>query len=1025
MRLYVRDLRSQISFLVDSGSVISAIPQSYICDTITPINLKLNAANNSEIKTFGRTWLNLDLGLNRPFKFQFIVAEVNIPILGADFLTTYGLLLDLKRKVLVDPLTNFSSSGLLGQSDIFGISTVEPGKDFRGLLAEYIDISRPPVFLRTPDNCGVQHCIITTGQPVAERLRRLSGNKLMAAKNEINSLLDQGILRPSSSPWASPIHMVEKSNGTWRMCGDYRKVNSQTIPDRYPPPVISDLFERLCNKVVFSKLDLVKAFHQIPMNRDDIKKTAIITPCGLFEYTVMPFGLRNAAQTCQRFLDSIFRDCEFVFAYIDDIFIMSGSLDEHERHLRIVFDKLKQNNLVISLEKCCLAKERIEFLGFSISKEGYTPLPEKVQAITSYPKPETIEQLRRFIGIINYYHKSIPGLARLQAPLTDFLRGSTKKKDKSQVPWDEKSELAFSQCKESLAAATNLAFIAPDAPLILKTDASSTAIGAALEQCVNNIWEPIGFFSRKLSEIETRYSTYDRELLAIFASIKHFKNVLEGRPFVIHCDHKPLKYAFSQKLDKASPRQVRQLEFISQFSTEIVHIDGSSNVVADALSRVCAIEVPNFITPDLLLKEQLDDIQLESLLDKNNILDLDMAKVNDTEIFVNSSRGYNRPYVPVSLRRKIFDIYHGLSHPGGRTTLKLISDKYVWPNMRRDILKFAKECIPCQRAKISRHNKLIPRHIRVPDARFEHIHIDIIYLPEVNGFKYCLTVIDRFSRFPMAFPMKDMLASTIADLLFKGWFCLFGVPRFISTDRGSQFESKIFDYLATIMGVQRIRTTAYHPAANGFVERWHRSLKAALMSNNLINWIDALPAAMLGLRTSFKQDLQASPAEMLFGATLRVPGDFFFDSDPNSDPNVLFIHNHRKAMLAMRPIPTSHHTKPNLFVHKDLYNSSHVFLRLDDVAPPLRPPYSGPHEVIEVLDDRRFVININGTTDTVSVERLKPAFLAQIDDDPVVSQVSPIDSTDLGIKTLYKEKKTVSFCFNDSILPSSSSIQYC
>lgn len=422
-----------------------------------------------------------------------------------------------------------------------------------------------------------------------------------------------------------------------------------------------------------------------------------------------------------------------------------------------------------------------------------------------------------------------------------------------------------------------MSFVAPDSPLDLKTDASSTAIGAALDQCVDNSWQPIGFVSRKLSEIETRYSTYDRELLAIFASIKFFKNILEGRPFVIHCDHKPLKYAFSQKLDKASPRQIRQLEFISQFSTEI---DGPTNVVADALSRVCAIEIPNYITPDLLLKQQLDNLQLESLLGGSNILQLDMVNVNNVEIFVNNSRGYKRPYVPVSLRRKIFDIYHGLSHPGGRSTLKLISDKYVRPNMRRDILKFAKECVPCQRAKMSRHNELIPRNIKVPDSRFEHIHIDIIHMPEVNGFRYCLTVIDRFSRFPIAVPMKNVLAATVADIFFREWFCLFGTPRFISSDRGSQFESDIFDYLATIMGVQRIRTTAYHPASNGFVERWHRTLKAALMCNNSIPWVDALPAALLGLRIAFKHDLQASPAEMLFGTTLRVPGDFFFRIRP-------------------------------------------------------------------------------------------------------------------------------------------------
>lgn len=1010
VRLYIRDFNSNFSFLVDSGSVISAIPRFLICDAITPIELKLNAANNSEIKTYGMTWLNIDLGLRRAFKFQFIVADVNIPILGADFLTTYGLLIDLKQGVLTDPLTNLSSSGELRKTNLFSISTVERAKDFRGLLAEFVDISRPSSFPKAPADCKVQHSIITTGQPVSERLRRLSGEKLVAAKNEINSLLDQGVLQPSSSPWASPIHMVKKPNGTWRMCGDYRKINSQTIPDRYPPPMISDLFERLSGKTVFSKLDLVKAFHQIPMNVDDVQKTAIITPVGLFEYLVMPFGLRNAAQTCQRFLDTIFRGDDFVFSYIDDIFIMSESTDQHEAHLRVVFNKLRENNLVVNLDKCSLAKERIEFLGFHIDQNGYSPLPQKVEAINNFPKPQTIEELRRFIGMVNYYHSCIPGLANIQVPLTNFLRGSTKKKDKSKVPWDDTANSAFVQCKNSLSNVTRLAFPAPDAPLVLKTDASSSAIGAVLEQCVENSWQPIGFFSRKLSQIETRYSTYDRELLAIFSGVKHFKNFLEGRPFIIHCDHKPLKYAFSQKLDKASPRQIRQLEYISQFSTEIVYIEGPSNIVADALSRVCSINIPQCINLESLLEEQLKDPELEKLLNEGNILQLDMVDIDGVELFTNSSRGYNRPYVPLTLRQQVFDLYHSLAHPGGRTTLKLISDKYVWPNIRRDVLKRSKECIPCQRAKISRHNKLVPKFIKMPDSRFEHIHIDIIHMPEVDGFKYCLTIIDRFSRFPMAIPMKDVLAATVADLLFKNWICLFGAPCFISTDRGSQFESKLFDYLATIMGIKRIRTTAYHPASNGFVERWHRTLKSALMCHAFISWVEALPAALLGLRTAYKYDLQASPAEMLFGTTLRVPGDFFSNTDPNLDPNVPFIQKHRKAMLAMRPVPTSHHIAHNLFLHKDIYDSSHVFLRLDDVAPPLRPPYSGPHEVVERLDDRRFVINLDGKIDTVSVERLKPAFITQEDSNSLTSRKS-VESIGLNLQLnkLFEEKGHVVF----------------
>lgn len=200
----------------------------------------------------------------------------------------------------------------------------------------------------------------------------------------------------------------------------------------------------------------------------------------------MPFGLRNAAQTCQRFVDTIFRNCDFVFAYIDDIFVMSDSLDQHEHHLSIVLDKLKNHRLILNIEKCKLAKSKIEFLGYTIDKTGHSPLPERVEAIASYPKPHTVDELRRFIGMINYYHDCIPNLAEIQAPLTNFLRGSTKKKDKTELPWDETADLAFEKCKERLSNVTSLAFVSPDAPIVLKTDASSSAIGAALDQCEDN-----------------------------------------------------------------------------------------------------------------------------------------------------------------------------------------------------------------------------------------------------------------------------------------------------------------------------------------------------------------------------------------------------------------------------------------------------------------------------------------------------------------------------------------------------------
>ena len=354
------------------------------------------------------------------------------------------------------------------------------------------------------------------------------------------------------------------------------------------------------------------------MAEEDIQKTAIVTPFGLFEFLVMPFGLRNATQTFQRYIDSLFRDLDFIFCYVDDIIIMSDSHEEHLRHLRIVLDRLRQHGLRINPSKCALGQAEVTFLGYLISAEGYRPPPERVQCILDYPKPDTVKDMRRFLAMINFYRRCIPRAAEIQAPLYVYQQDS-KKNDKRKIQWTPEAEEAFANCKASLAANTMLSHLSPTAPLILSTDASDTSLGAALNQILENTPEPISFFSRKLSPAERNYSTYDRELLAIFSAIKHFEHLLESRSFIIKTDHKPLTYAFSQRPEKASPRQLRQLSYISEFTTELMYVKGEDNVVADALSRINAIDMPSTLSAETIQTEQQQDDELQDLIQKSSL----------------------------------------------------------------------------------------------------------------------------------------------------------------------------------------------------------------------------------------------------------------------------------------------------------------------------------------------------------------------------------------------------------------------
>ena len=704
-------------------------------------------------------------------------------------------------------------------------------------------------------------------------------------------------------------------------------------------------------------------------------------------------------------------------------------------------------------------KTSVEFLGHHVDRHGIRPLQEKVKAIRATSRPTTVKELRRFLGMVNYYRRFVPKAAHHLFHLFEALKDDPKR-----LQWSDLRESSFEAIKDALADATMLHHPDPRLPLAVTSDASQVAIGAVIEQRGPKGWEPLAFFSKKLTPSQQKWCPYDRELHAAHKAIRHFRHMVEGRTFTLYTDHQSLIPSLRKKTDAPTARQTNQLSEIAEYTTDIRYLEGKSNYVADALSRPNGEESPSSqdsaqrvpplgprpitgssepgnvestappLGPDAntgssepgatvlppaiscidkpIPEEKLSDLRhVINAIDGFDInleamahlqpLDPDFQRIaaeaktglsfrkvqlRSAPLFVDISNGPARPFVPQSMRRQVFDVLHGLGHPGIDRTRQTIAAKFVWPSLRADVTRWARNCVKCQNSKIQRNTIPPIGDFKVPAKRFAHLHVDIVTMPPSNDFDHLLTIVDRFTRWPTAITIKGTTTETILDAFSHGWIATYGIPQAVTTDRGPQFMSQAWTQLLDTWGITHQPTTAYHPEANGMVERLHRRLKESLIAlcqSERQNWYWKLPMTLLALRTTVKPDLGASPAELVFGEGVPIPGRILGGANMNESETLRqqqrTLANLRLEVERLQPVETSAHRKPRTHIPGELSTCTHVFIRRGGVQPSFTTPYEGPFRVIS-RSPQHFTVYLPGRgKETIALSRLKPAHLSPDD----------------------------------------------
>lgn len=713
--------------------------------------------------------------------------------------------------------------------------------------------------------------ILSDESPVYQRPRRLPPIEKAEVENQVQQWIKDGIVKPSSSDYASPIVLVNKKDGSKRVCVDFRQLNKKVYRDRYPLPNIEEQIDMLQSGKFFTTLDLTNGFFHVSVDKQCTKYLAFVTPNGQYEFLKVPFGFCNSPAVFQRFINMIFRDLiakGYVLIYMDDIIIIAKTIKEAIERLLMVLKIAAEFNLNIKWKKCQFLQAKIEFLGYEVEDGHVRSSPLKTRDVHKFPEPKTTQQIHSFLGLAGYFRKFIKDFALIAKPLSDLLRKDQK------FQFSELQRASFTQLKTLICERPVLSIFRYGAETELHTDASKWALGAILMQrdFDDGKMHPIRYLSIKTTETEEIWQSYELEVLAIIKAVRKFRVYLLGHPFTVVTDCK----AFQTTMQSTtSPKVARWAIDLQEFDCKFVHRPGSQMQHVDALSRIHLIRQESVQKNFKIAQESDDHIKaiIEVLKQKpyndfvmhNGLL----CKFIDGEYII---------VVPENMQYELIRRIHEQGHFKTKKMEEVIKREYFIPKLQDKITDCVRNCVTCilaERKSGKQEGLLHP----IPKESFplDTLHLDHLGpMPSTNkNYNYILTIIDAFSKFVWIFPTKTVTAQESVNKV-KTLTAVFGNPKRIICDHGTSFTAEVFKEHCSSENIELVFTTVGVPRGNGQVERIHRiiiSVLAKLSIDNPEKWYSHVEKVQQYLNKTYQRSIDTSPFELMIGVQMNTKDD--------------------------------------------------------------------------------------------------------------------------------------------------------